>query len=896
MACARGATTSITEWLLYHQAIGFDHVYLYCNDDDPIELYGQVLPFCRGEAPFVTFHHFPFQDQKFYMLVHALRHHKDESRWVAFLDIDEFLVLPRVDDIQAYLWQCPTQWDSIHFNRSMFGNDLPAGRPAGSVLLNHTRREDRLHHSTRTLTRTAKIDVSRLTQTAPFWRTWDSRFGPGINAVNVLGDPMQAVNGLDDGTSYIAQDQRQARIRNTGLVNHYAIKSTRELDPQAEPALTSMNAVEDTYLADHWRHRLRACEDTLIVPSPAFPNIALGKSADQSSHSQWSRGATRQQDAAGVVNGTITGTAQCHTNMETRPWWMVDFGAPHLVHEVRLFNRVEQPELRTRLGAFCIEIAEAAGPWVQIYEHDGKRLIGGADGHPLIVKLASPVVASRLRVVALGYTYLHLDQVQVHGVPATAAVIAAAPPVPTADRSQTATATTQPAQPQPPQPQPVQSPPPQPPPDHSTSPAQREVARIALGELLALAQREPVLRDDFLYVALVAVAGHYARHPPLCQDTVDALHLTQIVYAEYLERLEQPYPPTFHVALRDATVFGHGSVVTAGGALLIDSCWEFFSQGSVPPGLTRLENGHYRIEQRPSRHIDRPSLLLKRPFWSNYGHFLVDGAALLARLPAMKLPADCQIIIGAHQSAKMQAIVREAVDILAPGMQVIEQPDHEVWTVSALHYVTPQQIPPLTKLPAAMMELGARMHRGLSAPGAHRRLYVARETSLGRQLINEDQVIAVCQRLGFEVVWPEQHSLRDQAALFRSAECVVGVKGAALTNIVFCSSTARLFVLSPADWPDPFYWDLASQLGMGYGEMFGPLVSGDGRQSMHQFAINAERLAQNLAAFCQPKGRPGAPIFGAPLTGAPIAGAPIAGAPLISAPISGVPMLPAAEG
>jgi hypothetical protein len=106
--------------------------------------------------------------------------------------------------------------------------------------------------------------------------------------------------------------------------------------------------------------------------------------------------------------------------------------------------------------------------------------------------------------------------------------------------------------------------------------------------------------------------------------------------------------------------------------------------------------------------------------------------------------------------------------------------------------------------------------------------------------------------------------------LFQSAACVIGVKGAALTNIVFCSSAARVFVLSPSDWPDPFYWDLAGHLGMEYGEMFGPLVSGDERQSMHRFTIDVDRLARNLAAFCQPAGRAGVSIFGTPIAGAPI--------------------------
>ncbi len=73
-------------------------------------------------------------------------------------------------------------------------------------------------------------------------------------------------------------------------------------------------------------------------------------------------------------------------------------------------------------------------------------------------------------------------------------------------------------------------------------------------------------------------------------------------------------------------------------------------------------------------------------------------------------------------------------------------------------------------------------------------------------LWDEAEVIALRQRHGFAVVQPEHHRLRE-AALFRAAESVVGVKGAALTNIMFCSDAASLLVLSPAGWVDPFLWD-----------------------------------------------------------------------------------------
>jgi hypothetical protein len=255
----------------------------------------------------------------------------------------------------------------------------------------------------------------------------------------VLGDPFELARSSE---TYLRSGEIQERIRGVGVINHYAFKSAADFerrnrrgvlgefsgqviwqrahdDGSSTSYLASLNAVEDTYLADYWRRYLRAAEAARIVPPARLPNLARGKPADQSSIGVEVRGLTAVEDAAGAVNGQITGTAQCHTAWEDRPWWEVDLGASCLVYEVRLFNRVDDPSLRQNLGAFQIETADGDGAWGVVYCNEGAATIGGADGDPLILRLAQPIVARRLRVTALGHTCLQLDQVEVYGVPVT---------------------------------------------------------------------------------------------------------------------------------------------------------------------------------------------------------------------------------------------------------------------------------------------------------------------------------------------------------------------------------------------------------------------------------------------------------------------------------------------
>jgi hypothetical protein len=351
-------------------------------------------------------------------------------------------------------------------------------------------------------------------------------------------------------------------------------------------------------------------------------------------------------------------------------------------------------------------------------------------------------------------------------------------------------------------------------------------------------------------VALIAPPGRYTRREPVCLDIKDLAPGLALHYVSMLAQHRQDHAEIYQIGLSNALVFGQGTVVAADGTALRDSCWEFFAQGGLPPGLSSPVQGQYHLGHVPSRHVEWPSLLLKRPFWPNYGHWLMDAGMLLALLPDLDLPADWQLIVGQLSDPAMRAIMTETLNILAPGIPIMEQPDHEVWTFASLQYVTPVQISPLIKLPRALVALRSAILAG-QARLPRRRLYILRDGT-SRRLENEQAVIDLALRYGFEMIRPEQYTLRQQAALFQSAECVMGVKGAALTNLMFCSGTASVMVLSPSDWPDPIFWDIAGQLGIGYSEMFGPVTDAAGPQGTNPFRVDVARLDKHLAAMCRP--------------------------------------------
>lgn len=100
-----------------------------------------------------------------------------------------------------------------------------------------------------------------------------------------------------------------------------------------------------------------------------------------------------------------------------------------------------------------------------------------------------------------------------------------------------------------------------------------------------------------------------------------------------------------------------------------------------------------------------------------------------------------------------------------------------------------------------------------------RRVFLARSND--RRNYNQAELLAIASKFGFEPVYPEQLSFRDQVATFVSAEVVIGPSGAAFANMLFCQKDTRgLTWLLPQYSGFCAYSNLANIVGMQLGYLF----------------------------------------------------------------------------
>lgn len=436
VACAKWEEKYICEWIEYHQSIGIDHIYLYSNDDCPEPLYDCIRPYISGSNPFVTFRHYPIPGQQYQMYFHFLRNFSTETEWLMFLDIDEFLCIKGSNYLPQFMAGLPKNIDGIHFNWCCYGNNGYENRPDGHVLINYTKREKNVNAYTKVLIKSEKIPYKEIYQasSAPIMHEYNG-LDPSLNMINALGDDVGKyyIDFPSTAMDLLNSDNRKQTLLSVAYIAHFSMKSNADFEirvlrgtngdyrseqiwgtysqEQRENYHKGTNEVSDYYLHDYWMSQNARAWDLSIFPQSRWINISQNKTATQSSTVH-----TRhvEEDACRVLSGNLCGKCQNHTALEQNPWWKVDLEAPCLVHEMRLFNRLDGvPE---RVANFVLEGSVDDLNWFVMTRKNDGIIYGGADGHPYIWIDQTGIQARFLKITIPGKeAYLHFDQIQFFG-------------------------------------------------------------------------------------------------------------------------------------------------------------------------------------------------------------------------------------------------------------------------------------------------------------------------------------------------------------------------------------------------------------------------------------------------------------------------------------------------
>ncbi|MCF2970054.1 glycosyltransferase 61 family protein [Synechococcus sp. Nb3U1] len=319
-------------------------------------------------------------------------------------------------------------------------------------------------------------------------------------------------------------------------------------------------------------------------------------------------------------------------------------------------------------------------------------------------------------------------------------------------------------------------------------------------------------------------------------DAADSLSLqsppsSDLNVGQKLRPQRIPLPETFVVEIPQGSVHvGHyprhlyasfgSAILTRRGELLTDLSLclpppEFLDQDYWPDHLQ-----HHPIlglpHLPPPIRLDGPVALL--PLGAvNYFHWMVDilpALDILRRAGLLNHPIP--ILIQGYQGKPFQRQTLVTLGI----------PPERILSFEALggSHVQAQ----ILIVPSAAGPVGCLTPRGLgvlrqlgqdsqvrSEPGP-RRIYISRSRARWRRVVNEAEVLACLQPLGFVSVQLETLSLPAQIALMQGAEAVIGIHGAGLTNLVFCQPQTTVIEIFPSNAVLPYFWTIAQVAELRY--------------------------------------------------------------------------------
>lgn len=128
--------------------------------------------------------------------------------------------------------------------------------------------------------------------------------------------------------------------------------------------------------------------------------------------------------------------------------------------------------------------------------------------------------------------------------------------------------------------------------------------------------------------------------------------------------------------------------------------------------------------------------------------------------------------------------------------------------------------------------------------GDIKRIFVSRRGA-SRDIANQDVFENAMKEHGFHIVTPGNLSFYDQVRTFKSAEIIVGVMGAGMTNIIFANSGAKIINLSPSTMPDTFFYFISVHKKHNYCEIRGRNVN-NAKSWDQKFEINIDDVVSEI--------------------------------------------------
>jgi hypothetical protein len=214
-AIFRDEAPYLREWIEFHRLVGVERFFLYNNRS--ADAHEQVLaPYLDDGS--VELRDWPVFPGQIAAYDNCLETHRNDTRWIAFIDTDEFLFSPTDKTLLETLAEFE-RWPGVGVNRLRFGASGHRTKPSGLVIENYVHRAPPQRYLIKTIAdprRTVRCLTAHAFEYADGWAV-DENHRPL--------DPSREVPRRGPGAGRVYTESFSVdRLR----INHYVTKSEEE--------------------------------------------------------------------------------------------------------------------------------------------------------------------------------------------------------------------------------------------------------------------------------------------------------------------------------------------------------------------------------------------------------------------------------------------------------------------------------------------------------------------------------------------------------------------------------------------------------------------------------------------------------------------------------------------
>jgi capsular polysaccharide biosynthesis protein len=306
--------------------------------------------------------------------------------------------------------------------------------------------------------------------------------------------------------------------------------------------------------------------------------------------------------------------------------------------------------------------------------------------------------------------------------------------------------------------------------------------------------------------------------------------------------LRKESPALSVTEIPDGRVWGiQGTVLTPEREVLVELARDFRAVEDYP------------IFQHPwlrkAKHISGVCGLIAAPAGMTYAHWYFDVLTRLAILEE-----------AGYEWKKFDKIIvnSRTLPFQKETLRMLGIPDEKLVAIDEDHHIVCEKLvapslPGLTGNFPKWTVPWLRDHllsHGKIVPDSPKRIYISRRKAAFRRVRNEDELLPILERNGFDLVCNEDYSVAEQIGIFSEAEFVLGPMGSSMANLLFSNPGTKVIETYSRHDVNVYTWSFGQFIPLDFAYLLGdPIEEPHVHPHNYDYTIKPEDLIATLELF-----------------------------------------------